>query len=120
VEFEVGRGFNEWALGPVCEGFHCSTCGGTIEPFGDEFGDAVGMAIGEWWNQSGPAVVCCPRCRARRSITEWECRPSLGFGNLSVRFWNWPPLDSSSWKIDIARTVEDVTRHKFVRTHGHL
>ena len=120
VEVQVGRGFNEWALGPVCEGFRCSACDAAIEPFGDEFGDALGTAIGEWVNQSGPALVPCPRCCAQRSITAWECRPPLGFGNLSVRFWNWPPLDSSSWKIDIPRTLEDVTCHMIVKTHGHL
>jgi hypothetical protein len=26
----------------------------------------------------------------------------------------------TSWKIDIPRTVEDVTGHKIVLTHGHL
>ena len=64
--------------------------------------------------------LICARAAARRSITEWECQPPLGFGNLSIRFWNWPPLDSSSWKINIPGTVEDVTCHKIVMTHGHL
>lgn len=120
AEFQVGRGFNEWALGPVCQGFLCSACSATIEPSVDESGNAVGMAIEEWVNQSGPALVPCPRCRVQRSITEWECRPPLGFGDLAVRFRNWPTLDSCSWKSDIARAVEDLTDHKIVRTYGRL
>jgi hypothetical protein len=120
VEVQVGRGFNEWALGPVCEGFRCSACDAAIEPFGDRFGDALGMAIGEWVKQSGPALVPCPLCHAQRSITEWKCEPPLGLGNLSFRFWNWPRLDSNSWNVDIPRTVEKVTCHTIVKTHGQL
>src|SRR5262249_6007545 len=52
VEPHVGRGFNEWALGPSCEGFGCPACGAGIEPFDDAFGDAIGKAVGEWIDQS--------------------------------------------------------------------
>jgi hypothetical protein len=120
VEPRVGRGFNEWALGPVCEGFTCSACGAEIEPFGDEFGNAVGIAIGEWMHQSGSSLLRCPPCGKERPIVEWQCRPPLGFGNLSLRFWNWPSLDSSSWKIDITGIVREVSGHTIVRTHGHI
>ena len=38
VEPHVGRGINEWALGPVCEGLTWLWVRReTIEPFGDEF-----------------------------------------------------------------------------------
>jgi hypothetical protein len=94
VEPRVGRGFNEWALGRVCEGLICSVCGAEIEPFGDEFGDSVGKAIGEWFDQSGAALLACPQCAHKRTVSEWQCKPALGFGNLAFRFWNWPPLAS--------------------------
>lgn len=120
VEPGVGRSFNECALGPSCEGFTCPACAGNIEPFDDAFGDAIGKAIGEWIDDSGPGLVRCPKCRKKRPICEWHCKPPFGFGNLFFRFWNWPPLDSPSWKVDIARIVREVTGHTVVKTHGHI
>lgn len=120
VEPHIGQGFNEWVLGPVCEGFTCSACGAEIKPFGQEFGDAIGQAIGEWMDRSGPGLLRCPRCGEGRSIAEWQCKPPLGFGNLALRFWNWPPLASPAWKIDIAAVVREVTHHTIVSTYGHI
>ncbi len=120
VEPKIGRGFNMWALGPVCEGLICTSCRFHVQPFDAELGDAVGEAINEWLKQTGPALVRCPRCHQQRSIAEWECKPPLGFGNLSFTFWNWPPLNSSEWKIDIAAIVRDCTGHTIVRTYGHI
>jgi hypothetical protein len=120
VEPQVGRGFNAWALGPVFQGFFCPSCAAEVEPFGDEMGDSVGKAISEWLNASGPAVVSCPKCRKKRPITEWHSKPLLGFGNLSFTFWNWPPLDSPRWAIDIADLVRGASGHTIVRTYGHI
>lgn len=120
VEPRVGRAFNEWALGPSCEGFTCPMCGAEIEPDGAAFGDAIGTAVGEWIDESGPALVSCPQCRNKRPIAEWQCKPPFGFGFVSFRFWNWPPLDSPSWKIDIAGIVREVSGHTVVRTYGHI
>src|SRR6516165_11944973 len=35
VEAEVGRGFNVWALGPVCKGLVCPSCSANVDPFQD-------------------------------------------------------------------------------------
>jgi hypothetical protein len=120
VEPQVGRGFNEWALGPVCEGFTCPSCAAEFDPFDDAFEDGTGTAIGEWIGQSGPALLRCPGCAKSQPITEWQCEPPLGFGNLSFRFWNWPSFDSPFWKIDIIDVVREVTGHAIVRTYGHI
>jgi hypothetical protein len=120
VEPHVGRAFNEWALGPSCEGFKCPACGAEIEPFGDAFGHAISKAIGKWMGESGPAVVSCPACLRKLPITDWQCKPPFGFGNVSFRFWNWPPFDSSSWGIDIAGVVREVSGHTIVKTHGRI
>ncbi len=120
VEPQVRRSYNFWALGPACEGLTCPACRTTVKPLNDEFGDAVGEALGEWDNESGPALLTCPQCSQSQTITEWQCHPPLGFGNLSFRFWNWPPLDLPSWKIDIAGIVREVTGHRIEATHGHL
>jgi hypothetical protein len=121
VERRVGRHFNEWALGPVCEGLTCPACGADFKTFGDACNATnIGASIGEWFHQSGPALVRCPKCDKSRCVTEWQCKPPLGFGNLSFSFWNWPPLDSAAWKIDIKRLVEGITGHKLVSTYGHI
>lgn len=120
VEPNVGRAFNAWALGPSCEGFTCPTCAADVEPFDDAFGDEIGNAVVEWLHDSGQALVPCPACREKSPITQWRCKPPFGFGNVSFRFWNWPPLDSRSWKIDLAEIVRDVSGHTVVRTYGHI
>lgn len=120
VEPGVGRRMNEWALGPSCEGFVCPACGAGIEPVDGAFVDAIGNAVGEWMDESGRDLVSCPACRQKRAVTEWQCRPPFGFGNVSFRFWNWPPLDSPSWKIDIPAVVREVSGHTVVITRGHI
>jgi len=120
VEREVGRSCNAWALGPSCDGFTCPTRGAHIAPVGESVVDAVCKAIGEWMEESGPALFPCPKCRKERPITEWQCKPPFGFGNMSFRFWNWPRLDSPSWKVDIAGIVREVTGHRIVYTYGHI
>jgi hypothetical protein len=125
VEPVVQRGFNEWALGPVCEGLICPSCRAKFMPFdeklGDTFGDPFAKSIGNWMKGIDAASAClCPRCSATIPLTEWGCDPPLGFGNLAFRFWNWPPLRSSGWRIDICELVQRETGHRVVHTHGHI
>jgi hypothetical protein len=120
VEPKVGRHFNIWAVGPDFQGLTCPKCDGQFEALDDAFKDVFGQALGDWYHQSGPALFPCPRCGKTPSVTEWHCKPPLGFGNLSFTFWNWPPLDSRAWKIDIMALVEEITGHKLVSTHGHI
>ncbi len=120
VEPEVGRGLNEWALGPVCEGLACPSCTSEIQPFDDDFDEAINGAIQQWLDESGPALVPCPHCSEEIVVTKWHCKPPLAFGNLSFRFWNWPPFDVPAWKINIAELVREVTGHTIVVTHGHV
>jgi hypothetical protein len=119
VEPNVGRSFNEYALGPVCEGFTCPSCGAHIASYAG-LGDALFKAIGEWMDQAGQALTPCPICSAEHPITQWQCKPPMGFGNVSFRFWNWPPFGPPSWKIDIPGIVREVTGHSIVSTYGHL
>lgn len=117
VEPHIGRGFNEWALGPVFEGMTCPACSSTTEDFG---GEELWSAISEWLSQSGSGLVQCPKCATRLPITELQCDPPLGFGNLSFRFWNWPPLDSSAWKINIPAIIGEATGHNIIHTWGRI
>ena len=120
VEPTAGRSFNQWALGAVCEGFTCPACEVHMEPYIDPFFKALGIAIGDWLKEAGPAIVPCPECHIESSVQDWQCRPPLGFGNVSFTFWNWPPFDRTEWKIDVVGIVQEVSGHNIVRTYGHL
>lgn len=119
VEPEIGRHFNVYALGPEFDGLTCPACRAVVR-YSDSFGDGVANAIDEWSNQSGGCLLQCPECAVGRSICDWACKPPLGFGNLSFTFWNWPPFDYPSWKIDIGALVAKITGHRIVRTWGHI
>ena len=120
VQPRVGRAYNYDALAEAHEGFVCPACGAEIEPFvEDAFEDAVGAALRKW-EKNVIAKVRCLHCSKSFAITKWLCRPPLGFGNLSFRFWNWPPLDSPSWQIDICDVVKQITGHNFIKTYGHV
>jgi hypothetical protein len=120
VETKAGRSFNEWALGPSCNGFACPNCQASIEAFDDTFTDSFFSGIGEWFEQTGEGLVECPQCRKALPVTSWECSPPLGFGNARFFFWNWPPFDYPAWKIDVVKVVQEVTGHEIVKTHGHI
>jgi hypothetical protein len=120
VELRVGRDFNHWAYGPSCEGYSCPRCNQEFEPDNEDLADVLSEAIGQWIEQSGPALVPCPSCNGLVPVTDWRCQPPLGFGNLSVVFWNWPPLDSRAWRIDILDLIRQAMLHPLIRTHGHV
>jgi hypothetical protein len=120
VELRVGRDFNHWAYGTSCEGYSCPLCSQKFEPEDEDLAEVLAEAIGEWIEQSGPALVLCPSCTREVPVADWRCTPPLGFGNLSVVFWNWPPLDSRSWRIDIPELIHQATFHPLIRTLGHV
>jgi hypothetical protein len=118
VQARVGREFNYWALGPCCDGTACPKCKTEFEPDDDRLGVQLFEASGQWVKQSGPMLVSCPECGKDVLVTEWECRPPLGFGNLSFTFSEWPQLDAPGWKIDIRALVREITDHRVVYTYG--
>jgi hypothetical protein len=120
VEPEIGRISNFGALGPSHEGFTCPSCRRLIVGDRPAFQENVGKALGEWTKESGPATVRCPECAAEHPITQWQCRPPLGLGQLAITFWNWPPFDSKSWRIDLTKYLQEITGHNIVRTWGHI
>jgi hypothetical protein len=118
VQARVGREFNYWALGPCCEGTACPKCDAEFEPDDDRLVDQLLEASGEWAAQSGPMLVSCPECGEEVLVTEWACRPPLGFGYLAFTFSDWPELDAPGWKIDIRALVKEITGHRVVYTYG--
>jgi hypothetical protein len=120
VEPRVGRDFNCWALGPSFEGSTCPACGAEFGPDDKELWGILIDAIVESVRQTGPAIVRCPRCEQKVPVAEWQCNPPHGIGNLAFTFWNWPPLDSPAWRIDIPDLVREVTGHRIICTHGRF
>lgn len=120
VELRVGRDFNHWAYGTSCEGYTCPLCRQQFDPDDENLAEVLSEAIGEWVEQSGPALVVCPSCKEQVRVPDWRCEPPLGFGNLSIVFWNWPPLDSPCWRIDIIELIRGAALHPLIRTRGHL
>ena len=123
VEPRVGPGFNEFAIGPACEGFSCPSCGAVISHNSsdrDKFGDRLGRSIGAWYEGSATAVLACTRCNSPGLLTSWQFKPPLGLGELAFVFWNWPPLTWDSWTLNVPQLVQDVTGHEIVRTWGRI
>jgi hypothetical protein len=120
VELQVGRAFNYWAYGPSCEGFSCPICKAEYAADDERVSEMFSDAIGQWVEESGPALARCAACARPVPLTEWVWRPPLGFGNLSIRFWNWPSLHSPGWRISVQKITEQATGHKLVYTYGMI
>jgi hypothetical protein len=120
IEPQVGRHFNYWAYGPSCEGFSCPLCRADYVPGDERKSDLFSDAVGQWAQESGPALVRCAVCAGEVPLSEWLWRPPLGFGNLSFTFWNWPSLRSPVWRIDVQEITEQATGHKLVYTYGRI
>lgn len=121
VEIEVGRSFNYYAAGPSCYEYTCALCHEKISAFTEPFSDSIFDAALEWMKGSDTVTVVCPHCAGATFVTEWPCEPPLGFGNLSIKFWNWPLLDlPNRWKLDIIGLVREITGHSIVQTWGKI
>jgi hypothetical protein len=120
VEPEVGRGFNYWAYGPACDGFVCPVCSSHYEAGDEHLQEGFARAIGHWMKGSDSASIGCARCGRAVRLTDWIWRPPLGLSNLRIRFWNWPPLDSSQWRMDIRAVMKHATQHRIVHTYGEI
>jgi hypothetical protein len=120
IEVRIERQFNYWAYGPSCQGFSCPLCKAEYEPRDERMNDRFSDAVGQWVDQSGPALVRCAVCNGEVPFTEWLWEPPLGFGNLSFTFWNWPLLRSPGWRIDIQEITEKLTGHKLIYTCGKI
>ena len=120
VEPTVGYHFNELGLGESCEGFRCPACTNSFTSDHSAFLDRLGEAFENWYKSHTPTAMVCPACNASNLLEIWDCKPPLGFGNLSFRFWNWLPFDRSGWMIDIPDLIAMLTGHRFVLTYAHI
>ena len=120
VEPSIKRSCNLWALGPSFQYIVCPKCNTKYDDLNGEVGESIFAAVGNWDEQDGDTRAICSSCESAIEISEWHSEPPLGFGNLAFTFWNWPPLDSSDWKINIPQLFRKITGHKIVESCGHL
>jgi len=51
------------------------------------------VALNAWKNEQ-PSGFQCKNCYMNLSVEKWIYDPIWAFGNLGLKFWNWPPLKS--------------------------
>jgi hypothetical protein len=57
-----------------------------------------------WLEWRGAGELKCAHCAEARSIVDWEHRDPIGFGGLTLQFWNWPPL-SEKFRAEMSRRL---------------
>ena len=89
----------------------CAVCAHRFEATSGAWANAVS----EWYDQSGPGLLQCPRCGECRPVVEWQHDPVYGYGNLGFEFWNWPTL-----RPDFIQAVGEWLSHPVVLVRGKL
>lgn len=119
VEVCTDRWINQ--LGFSCiDGFSCPLCA-AFYPLDDHLvADRFVKAIGSYLDGRDELEVLCPACNAPATAPLWKTTPHLGFANLAFQFWNWPPLDGDSWKVDIPALIAQASGHDTLLTYGRL
>lgn len=76
-------------LGPVS----CPACG---TPMGDaETIPPAFMQAVDDWHRGGEGILDCPACHSSTAIANWRTEPFWAFGDVTITFWNWPPIEES-------------------------
>lgn len=65
----------------------CPKCANVFTP-----GENVYDAISSWYEGEDDVSVACPKCLHVVRLVDWSIVPAWGFGNLALKFWNWPML----------------------------
>ena len=88
----------------------CSACECFFEP-DVSWSDAVSR----WFDGDNLASFPCPSCGQLTLLKEWRGRWPWGFGNLGLRFWNWPPLSE-----DFINGLSQKLGHRTVVVWQHI
>ncbi len=65
----------------------CPSCAKVFTP-GEDMYDAISI----WYEGDDDIAVKCPHCLHSMRLVNWPIKPAWGFGNLVIKFWNWPML----------------------------
>jgi hypothetical protein len=83
------------------EEINCPKCG--ANNIGSDWGKLL-----DSWDSGHDDKLKCSKCYKELSIAEYNFRPSWGFGEFGLTFWNWPSL-TSSFLDDLKKIVgEDI------------
>ena len=119
VEVCDGRWVNQFGF--TCfDGFTCPACSAHFQLDHDAVADPFSKAIGSFLDGGNDLDVVCPSCNTSNAAPNWKTAPHFGFVNLAFQFWNWPPLNSDSWNIDIPALIASLTGHNVLVTYGRL
>lgn len=76
------------------DGLACAQCGQLedVTSEGGRWQQTFMGTIAEWMD-GGDGTITCRGCGARNELSDWDWgRYPWGFGEVSVKFWNWEPL----------------------------
>src|SRR5690606_21626034 len=69
------------------EEIKCPKCG--ANNIDSDWGQAL-----EAWNSGQNGILKCGQCDNEVPITDYDFKPTWGFGEFGLTFWNWPSLTS--------------------------
>jgi hypothetical protein len=69
------------------EEINCPKCGGNN--IDSDWGESL-----DAWDAGQNDKLKCSQCDNESPITDFDFKPSWGFGELGLTFWNWPSLTS--------------------------
>jgi hypothetical protein len=99
IELKSGRhvGWSSMGVASCCP--KCGSTENAEELFAEQLSDCIGK-----WVEGEAAIAVCPACSKASSIDEWDFGEFIALGNLSITFWNWPPL-----KLGVREMFEEIT-----------
>jgi hypothetical protein len=81
-------------------------------------------SVEAWVTGEPERAVTCTGCDRTRHAREWRStdpgQSPIVFGNLALRFYNWPPLRSPQWKQSIVDCVTKIVGRPLSPAWGHL
>jgi hypothetical protein len=78
----------------------CPKCSAEQEVFNDAWNQA-----GTEWIETGIGLLECEACGGSTNVADWDHRDPIGFGALSLQFWNWPPPFAEDFLEEIRRRL---------------
>jgi hypothetical protein len=81
------------------EEINCPECG--ANNIDADWGELISA-----WDNGDNDKLKCSQCGKQLSITEYNFRPSWGFGEFGLTFWNWPSL-TSTFLDDLKKIIGD-------------
>ena len=106
VEVTIGRQFTEIVMSAV----RCPHCRRRFYPMPN----AVDDAMTRWLECGETRDAVCPACGRVADLNDWF-DPPWGYGELTLTFWNWPPLRDG-----FVASVAEVLGHRVRVISGKL